>query len=121
MSKNMNKGLIIAAVCFLAMALLVPVYAQTQSGILQQDRDQDCIPEGPATRGYEEEPPVQAQVEKPEELAEEETLEEDATSIQEQSQTQEQLKDCDCGNEDCEQYQYQFQYQDKYRSGQEED
>ena len=121
MSKNMNKGLIIAAVCFLAMAFLVPVYAQTQSGILRQDRDQDCIPEGPATRGYEEEPPVQAQAEKPEELAEEETLEEDANSIQEQSQTQEELKDCDCGNEDCEQYQYQFQYQDKYRSGQEED
>jgi hypothetical protein len=120
MLKNKNKALIIAAVCFLAMAFLVPVYAQTQSGILQQDRDQECIPEGPATRGYEEEPPVQAQVEKPE-LSEEEILEEDSTPIQEQNQTQEQLKDCDCGNEDCEQYQYQFQYQDKYRSGQEED
>jgi hypothetical protein len=101
------------------MAFLVPVYAQTQSGTLQQDRDQDCIPEGPVTRGYEEESPVQAQVEKPEERAEEETLEEDATPIQEQSQTQEQLKDGDCENEDCEQY--QFQYQEKYRNGQEED
>ena len=114
-----NKGLIIAAVCFLAMAFLVPAYAQTQSGILQQDRDQDCIPEGPATRAYGE-PPTQAQEEKPE-VSEEETLEEDTTTIQEQTQTQEQLKDCDCENEDCQQYQYQFQYQEKYRNGQKED
>jgi superfamily I DNA/RNA helicase len=56
------------------MAFLVPAYAQTQSGILQQDRDQDCIPEGPATRAYGE-PPTQAQEEKPE-VSEEELEEE---------------------------------------------
>ena len=118
MLKNKNKGLLLAAVCFLAMAFLVPVYAQSQTGVLQQDRDQDCIPEGPATRAYGEEPPTQAQEEKPE-VSEEEALEAVEDPIQEQAQTRERLRYCNCENEDCEEYQYQYQYQHQYE--QEED
>jgi len=123
MMKIKSKGLIIVAAALLMMAVLVPVHAQSQSGILQQDRDQDCTPEGPATRAYGGDTPVQAQEEKPEELSEEETLDETETPIQEQTQTRDQLRDCDCENEDCncenedcDQYQYQYQY----RYGQEE-
>jgi len=118
MLKNKNKGLILAGVCFLAMAFLVPVYAQTQSGALQQDRDQDCIPEGPATRAYGEEPPIQAREEKPEKVSEEEALEEE--SIKEQTQTRERLRYCNCENEDCEAYQHQYQYKYQYRYEQED-
>lgn len=118
--KNKNKVLIIVAVSLLTMAFLLPVYAQSQSGIMQQDRDQDCTPEGPATRAYGEEPPVQAREEKPQELSEEETLEEEEDPIQEQTQTNEQLRECNCENEDCEQYRYQDQHQYQYRYGQEE-
>ena len=118
MLKNKNKGLIIAAVCFLAMAFLVPVYAQNQSGAMQQDRDQDCTPEGPATRAYGEEQPTQAQEEKTE-ASEEEVLEAAKDPIQEQTQTRERIRDCNCENEDCEEYQYQYQYQYQYE--QEED
>ena len=116
-----NKRLILAVVCLLAMAFLVPVYAQSQSGVMQQDRDQDCIPEGPATRAYGEEPPTQACEEKPEELFEEEALEEVEDPLQEQSQTREQPRECDCENEDCEAYQYQYQHQYQHQYGQEED
>jgi hypothetical protein len=118
--KNKNKGFIIVAVALLTIAFLLPVYAQSQSGIMQQDRDQNCSPEGPATRAYGEDPPVQAQEEKTEELSEEETFEEVETPIQEQTQTMEQLRNCNCENEDCEQYPYQYQYQYQYRHGQEE-
>jgi len=123
MMKIKRKGMIIVAVALLMMAVLVPVYAQSQNGTLQQDRDQDCTPQGPAVRAYGEDSPVQAQEEKPEGLSEE-TLEEAETPIQEQTRTQEQLSNCDCeneecncGNEDCEQYHYQYQY----RYGQGED
>ena len=119
MLKNMNKGLILVAVCFLAIAFLVPVYAQSQSGVLQQDRDQDCIPEGPAARAYGEEPPTQAREEKPEEVSEEESLEEVEDPVQEQTRTRERIRNCNCENEDCEEYQYQYQYQ--YQYAQEED
>ena len=119
MLKNKNKGLMLAAVCLVAMAFLVPVYAQSQSGVMQQDRDQDCTPEGPATRAYGEEPPTQAQEEKPEELSEEETLEEVEDPLQEQTQTRERLRKSNCENEDCKAYQYQHQYQ--YQYVQEED
>ena len=118
MLKNKNKGLILAAVCFLAMAFLVPVYAQTQSGALQQDRDQDCIPEGPATRAYGEEPPTQAREEKPG-VFEEEALEALEDPIQEQTRTRERIRNCNCENEGCDEYQYQYQYQYQYE--QEED
>lgn len=118
MMKLKSKGLVIVAVALLTVVVLVPVYAQSRSGIMQQDRDQACEPEGPTTRAYGEDPPVQAQEEKPEGLSEE-TLEEAETPVQEQTQTQEQLRNCDCDNEDCEQYQYQ--YQNQYRGGQEED
>ena len=118
MLKNRNKGLIVAAVCFLAMAFLVPAYAQNQSGDLQQDRDQDCIPEGPATRAYGDEPPTQAQEEKPE-VSEEEALEAVEDPLQEQTRTRERIRNCNYENEDCEEYQYQYQYQ--YQYGQEED
>lgn len=100
------------------MAFLLPAYAQTQSGIMRQDRDQDCTPEGPATRAYGEEPPAQAREERPEELSEAETLEEVEGPIQEQTHSREQLRDCTCENGDCEEYQYQYQYQ--YQHGQEE-
>ena len=114
--------MIIVAIAMLMMSVLVPAYAQSQNGIMQQDRDQTCDPEGPATRAYGEEPPIQAREEKPEEQPEEETLEvvEDPVQEQTQEQTQnrEQSKDSECENEDCEQYQYQYQYQ--YQHGQEE-
>jgi len=115
-----SKRLMIVAIALLMMAVIFPVYAQSQNGTMDRIREPDpsCSQEGATTRPWEEEPPVQAQVEKPEELTEEETLE-DETPIQEQTQTQEQLRDCDCENKECEQY--QFQCQDKYRGGQEED
>lgn len=120
MLKNMNKRLILAAVFFLAMAFLVPVYAQSQSGILQQDRDQDCIPEGPATRAYGEEPPAQAREEKSE-VSEEEAFGAVEDPIQEQTQTRERLRYCNCENEDCEENQFHYQYQYQYQYKQEED
>lgn len=98
--------LVMATVALLALAFLFPVYGQSLSGFLEQDRDQDCDPQGPATRAYDEEPPIQAQVEKPETLTDG-TLEDSETPIQEQTQTQEQLQECECKNEDCEEYQYQ--------------
>ena len=114
--KTKNKGLIIVAVALLTMAFLLPVYAQTQNGTPIQDRDQICEPQGPATRAYGEETPVQTQ-EKKEGLSEI-ALGEAETPIQQQTQTQEQLnnchcenEECNCENEECEQYQYQFQYQ----------
>ena len=118
MLKNRSKGLILATVCFLAMAFLVPVYAQSQSGVLQQDRDQDCIPKGPATRAYGEESPVQAQEEKPE-ASEEVALEAVEDPTQDQNQTRERLRDCNCENEECEENQYQHQYQYQYKCRQE--
>jgi hypothetical protein len=123
MMKIKSKGMIIVVVALLMMAVLVPVYAQYQNGTPQQDRDQDCTPQGPATRAYGEDPPVQAQEEKPEGLSEEETLEEAETPIQEQTQTQEQLRECDYENADCEenQYHYQYQFKEQFRYGQEED
>jgi hypothetical protein len=117
--KIKRKGLITAVVALLMIAVIVPVYAQSQSGIMQQDRDQDCTLQGPATRAYGEEPPVQAQEEKPEGISEED-INEVETPIQEQTQTQEQLKDRDCENLDCEQPQYQHQEQYQYQHGQEE-
>jgi hypothetical protein len=121
MMKLKSKGLIIVAAALLMMTVLVPVYAHSQNGTMQQDRDQDCTPQGPATRAYGEDPPVQAQEEKSEGLSEE-NLEEAETPLQEQTQTQEQLRDCTCENEDCEQYQYQYQHleQYQYQHGQEE-
>jgi hypothetical protein len=121
MLKNKNKWLMLAAVCFLAMAFLFPVYAQSQSGVLQQDRDQDCIPEGPATRAYGEEPPKQAQEEKPAEVSQEEVLEAVEDPMQEQAQTRERLRYCNCENEDCQENQYQYQYEYQYQCEQEED
>ena len=96
------------AVALLAMAFLFPVYAQTQSGIMEQDRDQECTPEGPATRSYGE------NAQNPEEDLS--TTEETS----EQTQTREQLRECNCESEDCEQFQYQHQYQYQFRFGQEE-
>ena len=123
MMKIKSKGMIIVVVALLTMAVLVPVYAQYQNGTPQQDRDQDCTPQGPATRAYGEDSPIQTQ--EPEELSEEEALEEVETSIQEQTQTQEQLRECDCENADCEENQYQYQcqhqFQEQCRYGQEED
>lgn len=114
-----KKGLIIVAVALLMLAVIVPVYALgEQSGIMHQPRDQECAPEGPATRAYGIDPPVQAQEEKPEGLSEEETGEVE-TPIHEQTQTQQQLRDGDCENEDCEQYQYKCQEQYQYQYGQE--
>jgi len=121
--KIKRKGLITVAVALLMIAVIVPVYALgDQSGNMQQKRDQECTPECPATRAYGEDPPAQAQEEKPEELSEE-NLEEVETPIQEQTQTQEQLRDGDCENADCEenQYQYQYQFQEQFRYGPEED
>ena len=103
--KNKNKCLIIVTVALLTMAFLLPVYAQSQNGILQQDRDQECDPQGPATRSYGED----AQNPEGDLSAAEETPD--------QTQTTEQLRDCGCENEDCEQYQYQYQHQ--YQHGQE--
>ena len=106
--KTKNKTLIIVAVSLLTMAFLFPVYAQTQNGIMQQDRDQDCDPAGPATRAYGD----NAQ-----------NPEEDLTVTEE---TSEQPGECNCQNEDCQQFQYQnqhqhqYQYQYQYRYGQEE-
>ena len=100
--------LVIASFALLAMTFLFPVYGQSLSGFMQQDRDQDCYQQGSATRAYDEETPIRAQVEKQETLAEE-TLEESETPIQEQTQTQEQLRECECENEECEEYQYQYQ------------
>lgn len=119
--KIKRKGLMTVAVALLMIAVIVPVYAQYQSGTMDRIREPDpaCSQEGATTRPWEEEPPVQAQVEKPEELSEEETLEEEETPIQEQTQTREQLRDGECEHEDCEQCQHQFQEQ--YRYGQEED
>lgn len=120
--KIKRKGLITVAVALLMIAVIVPVYALgDQSGNIQQKRDQECTPEGPAIRAYGEDPPVQAQEEKPEGLSEEETLEEAETPIQEQTQTQEQLRDGYCENVDCEENQYQYQFQEQCRYGQEED
>jgi hypothetical protein len=116
--KIKNKGLMIAALSLIAMAFLLPVYAQYQSGVMQQDRDQDCTPQGPATRAYGEEPPIQAYEDKVEDLSKE-AIEDGETPTQEQTQTRERLRDCNCENEDCEAYQYQYQYQ--RRCGQEED
>ena len=105
--KNKNKVLIIATVALLTMAILLPVYAQTQSGVMQQDRDQDCDPQGPATRSYGEDS------QNPEnELSETEPA-------QAPTQTGEQLRECICENEDCDEYRYQYQHQ--YQHGQEED
>lgn len=106
--RNKKKGLTLVAVALLVMAFLFPVYAQTQSGTMQQDRDQECTPEGPATRSYGE----NAQNPEGGLSATEETPE--------QTQTGEQLRECNCENEDCEQYQYQHQYQHQYGYGQEE-
>ena len=116
--KIKNKGLMIAAISLLTMAFLLPVYAQSQSGVMHQDRDQGCTPQGPATRAYGEDPPIQAREDKLEDLSEE-ALEEGETPTQEQTQARELLRDCNCENEDCEAYQYQYQYQ--HRCGQEED
>jgi hypothetical protein len=119
--KIKRKGLITIAIALLMIAVIVPVYALGDpNGTLLHLRtqDPDCEHQGPATRAYGEDPPIQAQEEKPEELSEEETLEEAETPIQEQTQTQEQLKECDCENADCEETQYQFQEQCRY--GQEE-
>ena len=124
MMKIQKKGLIIVAVTLLILAVIVPVYALgEQSGIMKQDRETDCEPVGPATRAWGDDPPIRAQEEKPEELSEEEIIEETETPIQEQTQTQEQLRDCNCENEDCEQYQYQYQHQKQYQyqHGQEEE
>jgi len=109
------KGSIIVVATLLLLSVVAPVFAQSQNGSLQHDRDQECTPQGPATRAYGEDPPVQAQEEKPE-LISEEIIEED-TPLQEQNQKQEQLRNCDCENEDCEKYQYRYQY----RHGQAED
>jgi hypothetical protein len=119
--KIKGKGLMTVAVALLMIAVIVPVYAQSQSGTLDRIREPDpeCSQEGATTRPWGDEPPVQAQVEKPEKLTEEEILEENETPIQEQTQTQEQLRDCNCESEECEQC--QFQYQEQYRGGQEED
>lgn len=103
-----KKGLTVVALALLAMTFLFPVYAQTQSGILQQDRDQECIPEGSATRTYGE----NAQDPEGDLFTSEETSE--------QTQTREQLRECNCENEDCEQYQYQYQYQHQHQHGLEE-
>ena len=124
--KIKRRGLITIAVVLLMISVIVPVYALgNPNGTLQHLRtqDPDCEHQGPATRAYGEDPPAQAQEEKPEELSEEETLQENGAPIQEQTQTQEQLRSGDCENEECEQFQYQFQYQfqEQYRNGQEED
>jgi len=126
--KIRRKGMITVAVAMLMIAVIVPVYALGDpSGTLQHLRtqDPDCEHQGPATRAYGEDPPIQAQEEKPEESPEEETLEEVETPIQDQDQTQEKLREGNCENTDCEeneyQYQYQYQYQEQCRYGQEED
>ena len=115
--KMKNRGLIIGIVALLMISVAVPVYAQAQNGILDQDRDQECTPQGPATRAYGEETPTQAQQEKPESTQQEisESIEE---PTQEQTQTKEQLQTCQYENEDCEQYQYQYKYQ--YQKSQED-
>ena len=105
--KNKNKCLIIVTVALLTMAFLLPVYAQSQNGILQRDRDQECAPQGPATRSYGED----TQNPEGDPSAVEETPE--------QTHTAEQLRECDCENEDCEEYQYQYQHQ--FQHGQEQD
>ena len=128
--KIKRKGMITVAVAMLIIAVIVPVYALGDpSGTLQHLRtqDPDCEHQGPAIRAYGEDPPIQAQEEKPEQLPEEETLEEVETPIQDQNQTQEKLKDGSCENTDCEKNEYQYQYQYQYQNqeqcsyGQEED
>ena len=115
--KTKSKVLIIATFALLMMTVLVPAYALgNQSGTMQHDRDQTCEQQGPSKRTCGEDPPVQTQEEKPEELSEEEVLEEAETPIQDQTQTMQQLRDCNCENEECEQNQYQYQY----KRGQEE-
>ena len=111
--KMKNRGLIIGIIALL-MISAVPAYAQAQNGILDQDRDQECTPQGPATRAYGEETPTQAQQEKPESTQQEiseSTEEPTQEQTHEQTQTQEQLQTCNYENEDCEQYQYQYKYQ----------
>jgi hypothetical protein len=121
MVKIKKKGLIIVAAALLMLAVIVPVYAlgdPNGTPIHLRTQDPDCEHNGPATRAYGEDTPVQAQQEKPEELSEEEG--EVETPIQEQTQTMEQLRECDCENEDCEQYQYQNQEQYQLQHSQEE-
>ena len=113
--KTKRKGLIIGMVALMMISILVPAYAQSQSGNLDRTRDQECSPQGPATRAYGEEPPIQAQEEKPE-SNNAEILESVEEPTQEQTQTQEQQREFNGESEDCEQYQYQYQY----RYGQEE-
>jgi len=103
-----TRMLVIATVALLALAFMFPVYGQSLSSFVEPIRDQECDPQGPATRAYDDEHPIQAQVEKPETLTEE-TVEESETPIQEQTQTQEQLRECECENEECQEYQYQYQ------------
>jgi hypothetical protein len=107
--KTKSKGLMIGMVALMMISILVPAYAQSQSGDLDRTRDQECTPQGPATRAYGEEPPIQAQEEKPDSNNAEmfESVEE---PTQEQTQTQEQQRDCNGETEDCEKYQYQYQY-----------
>ena len=64
--KMRKKGLMIGIMAVLMISILVPAYAQTQSGDPIRDRDQDCEPQGPATRAYGEETPAKAQEKKPE-------------------------------------------------------
>ena len=97
----------------LMISILVPAYAQTQSGDLIQDRDQECGPQGPATRAYGEDKPTKAQEEKPE-TTEVEAFGSSEESVQEQTQTQEQLREGNLEGEDGEQYQHQYRYQDRF-------
>ena len=112
--KMRKKGLMIGVMAVLLISILVPAYAQTQSGDAVQDRDQDCEPQGPATRSYGEETPTRAQEKKPEAI-EEESLESGEEQTQEQNQSKEQLRE----GEGEEGEQYQYQYQDRF--GQEEE
>jgi hypothetical protein len=108
-----KKGLMIGVMAVLLISILIPAYAQTQSGDPVQDRDQDCEPNGPATRTYGEETSAKTQ-EKKLEVTKEESLESGEELVQEQTQSKEQLRD----GEGEEGEHYQHRYQDRF--GQEE-
>ena len=108
--KIRKKGLLIGVMAVLMISILVPVYAQTQSGDPVQDRDQICDAQGQTVRAFGEEKP---------ETPEGALCESEGEQIKEQTQTQEKLRDCGGDAEEGKQYQYQYKYQDQL--GQEEE
>jgi len=93
MNKKLVASILLLAILS-ALFVFIPVYAQYQAGIQQQDRDQECEPEGPATRTYGESPAHNC--------------------------TEERARNCTCIEEECEQYQYRYRYRHRHRHNQTE-